>query len=63
MVLEAAQDTAFQLLKNVLTSAEVLAYPDLTKPFFLHTDASVDGLGVCLMQTDAKNPKWHPLVG
>ncbi len=58
-----AQDVAFQLLKDALTSTEVLAYPDPTKPFFLHMDASVDGLGVCLMQTDAKNPKWHRPVG
>ncbi len=58
-----AQDITFQLLKDALTSAEVLAYPDPTKPFFLHMDASVDGLGVCLMQTDVKNPKWHRLVG
>ncbi len=54
-----AQDIAFQLLKDALTFVEVLAYPDLSKPFFLHTDASVHGSGVCLMQTDAKNPKWH----
>ncbi len=41
----------------------MLAYPDHTKPFFLHTDASIEGLGVCLMQRDAQNPKFFHPVG
>ncbi len=43
--------------------AEMLAYPDLNKPFYLHTDASIDGLGVCLMQSDLQNTKWFQPVG
>ncbi len=53
---EEEQEKAFEALKEALTSAEMLAYPDLMKPFFLHTDASGEGLGVCLMQQDAKTP-------
>ena len=33
-------ERAFQKLKACLTSAPILAYPDLTKPYILHTDAS-----------------------
>ncbi len=60
---EKEQELAFQALKDALTSAEMLAYPDHTKPFFLHTDASMEGLGVCLMQRDAQNPKFFHPVG
>ncbi len=40
-----AQQLAFEALKDALTSAEMLAFPDPNKPFYLHTDASIDGLG------------------
>ncbi len=60
---EGEQQKAFDALKEALTSAEMLAYPDLTKPFYLHTDVSIDGLGVCLMQRDAQQPKYFHPVG
>lgn len=40
----------FQLLKDCLTSAPVLAYADFTKPFVLQIDASHAGLGAVLAQ-------------
>ncbi len=45
------QEWAFQKLKEKLTSAKVLIYPDLW------TDVSGTGLGACLMQEDQKLPK------
>ncbi|KAL0147742.1 hypothetical protein M9458_056948, partial [Cirrhinus mrigala] len=43
-------DTAFQTLKKCLTQAPVLAFADAQKPYVLHVDASMDGLGGVLYQ-------------
>jgi hypothetical protein len=37
-------------LKTLLTTAPVLAQPDITKPFDVYCDASSSGLGCVLMQ-------------
>ena len=42
--------TAFDQLKELCTTTAILAYADFTKPFKLHTDASVLGMGVVLYQ-------------
>ena len=47
---EAKHQTAFNALKAALTSASVLGYTDLAKPFILETDASHDGLSAILSQ-------------
>ncbi|WVZ50490.1 hypothetical protein U9M48_001736 [Paspalum notatum var. saurae] len=43
-------EEAFTSLKKSLTSAPVLAQPDITKPFDVYCDASGNGLGCVLMQ-------------
>ena len=45
-----AYEEAFQALKKFLTSAPVLAQPDIDKPFNVHCDASRTRLGCVLMQ-------------
>ena len=44
------QDTAFQKLKELVSSEPILGFPDYSKPFELHTDASGSGLGAILYQ-------------
>ena len=48
----AIQQESFDKLKDVLTSAPILAYPDYSKRFILETDASLKGLGAVLTQED-----------
>ncbi|WVZ71044.1 hypothetical protein U9M48_019670 [Paspalum notatum var. saurae] len=43
-------EEVFQTLKKLLTSAPVLAQPDVTKPFDVYCDATGNGLGCVLMQ-------------
>ena len=43
---------SFNKLKDALTSAPVLAYPDYSKSFILEMDASLKGLGAVLTQED-----------
>jgi hypothetical protein len=49
-VWSSACEEAFQALKKFLTSAPVLAQPDIEKPFGVYCDASGTGLGCVLMQ-------------
>ena len=41
---------AFETLKTKLTTAPILAYPNLTDPFILDTDASDTAIGAVLSQ-------------
>jgi hypothetical protein len=46
----AAQEDAFKLLKQTMTTPPVLRLPNFTIPFILESDASASGLGAVLMQ-------------
>ena len=51
---EEEQENAFQNLKAALTSHNVMAHPDIQKPFKLYTDASDVAVGAILVQLDDK---------
>ena len=44
--------TAFEQLKNKLTTTSFLIYPNFSKPFLLYTNVSYKGLGAVLAQLD-----------
>ncbi|GJY32203.1 putative reverse transcriptase domain-containing protein [Tanacetum coccineum] len=46
------QEAAFQLLKQKLCSAPILALPEGNEDFIAYCDASINGLGIVLMQRD-----------
>ena len=48
-------ETAFATLKNRLSSAPILSFPDFSKPFLLDTDASQEGIGAVLSQISDGN--------
>ncbi|CAG9134488.1 unnamed protein product [Plutella xylostella] len=51
------QDTAFQILKEKLTTAPLLQYPDFSAPFVITTDASNYAVGAVLSQGEIGKDK------
>lgn len=45
---------AFEELKRALVSEPILVHPDFNEPFQIHCDASIYGVGACLMQKDVE---------
>ena len=56
-----AQQEAFNILKQKLITAPILAYPDFSKTFILATDASYYGYGATLSQL-GPDKKEHPIA-
>jgi hypothetical protein len=54
-----ACDKAFRKFRELLTSAPVLAQPDISKPYEVYCDASGTGLGCVLMQKIGLLPMPH----
>ena len=52
--------SGFEKLKEVLSCPPVLAYADYSLPFVVNTDASLDGLGAILYQT--QNGQQRPIA-
>lgn len=52
---------SFEILKDLLTTTPVLAYPDFTKEFELHTDARGEGVGAILEQVQ-EDGQLHPVA-
>lgn len=57
---EELEKEAFESLKKVLTSTDVLANPDFERPYLLHTDASELGMGAVLSQV--QNGEEKPIA-
>jgi len=53
---EALLRTNFDLLKRAIATAPLLRFPDLSQPFTLATDASLNGIGGCLYQPTTGSP-------
>ena len=54
-------EKAFQTLKDALTSAPILAFPQFDRPFILATDASEHAMGYVLSQL-GDDEKEHPIA-
>ena len=51
------EQTAFETLRDYLTSSTIMAYPDFSKPFWVKSDASGSSVGYVLTQVHDKREK------
>jgi hypothetical protein len=50
------------MLKDLVTSAPILALPDSDLPYRLEADASGVATGAVLSQQSHEDSKWHPVL-
>ena len=56
------EQSAFNTLKGLVTSAPILTSPDNSKPFRIEADSSNFATRAILSQESAINSKWHPVA-
>jgi hypothetical protein len=59
---DTSEATAFQKLKESITSAPVLTTPADNRPFRIEADSSDFATGAVLSQLSAEDEKWHPVA-
>lgn len=57
-----ACQVAFNQLKQTLTEAPALAFPDISRPFVIETDGSKVGIAAVLEQMNEQNGKLQPVA-
>src|SRR5215475_2256717 len=57
-----AEQTAFDKLRNRITSTPMLLAPDDSKPFQIESDSSDFATGAVLSQESSEDGKWHPVA-
>jgi len=56
----AEEQSAFDSLKEQITTAPILALPDNSRPFRIEADSSDFATGAVLSQQSPEDNKWHP---
>jgi len=58
----AEEQSAFDSLKEQITTALILALPDNSRPFWIEADSSDFATGAVLSQQSPEDNKWHPVA-
>jgi len=58
----AEEQSAFDSLKERITTALILALPDNSRPFQIEADSSYFTTGAVLSQQSPEDNKWHPIA-
>ena len=56
------EQSAFDSLKERITTAPILILPDNSKPFRIEADSLDFATGAVLSQQSSEDNKWHPVV-
>ena len=56
------EQSAFDILKGLVTSAPILTSPDNSRPFRIEADSSDFATGAVLSQESTNDGKWHPVA-